>query len=67
MFCKAGLPQYCMTQEEWYAKVMEGVNERERRQDESILQFCLKNFDDHKAQMIRYSKERGENDVDRPI
>lgn len=44
MFCKAGLPEYCMTQEEWYAKVMESVNERERQQDEVIFQFIDDDF-----------------------
>jgi hypothetical protein len=38
MFCKAGLPEYCMTQEEWYEKVMGRVNELEQ-QDEMIVQF----------------------------
>lgn len=44
MFCKAGLPEYCMTQEEWYAKVMNAVNERERQQDEVIFQFIDDEF-----------------------
>jgi hypothetical protein len=38
MFCKAGLPEYCMTQEEWYAKVMKNVDELEQ-QDGMIVQF----------------------------
>ena len=38
MFCKAGFPEYCMTQEEWYAKVMKHVDELEK-QDGMIVQF----------------------------
>ena len=45
MFCKAGLPEYCMTQEEWYAKVMDAVNEQERQQDAMIIQFVNGEFE----------------------
>lgn len=44
MFCNAGLPEYCMTQEEFYAKVMTSVNERERDQNNIIVQFVDSNF-----------------------
>ena len=53
MFCKAGLPEYCMTQEEWYAKVMDAVNERERQQDEVIFQFI---DDESASQSIKIDK-----------
>ena len=52
MFCKAGFPEYCMTQEEWYAKVMKHVDELEK-QDGMIVQF--KN-DESTSQPIKIDK-----------
>jgi hypothetical protein len=52
MFCKAGLPEYCMTQEEWYEKVMGRVNELEQ-QDGMIVQFTN---DESVSQSIKIDK-----------
>lgn len=38
MFCNAGLPEYCMTQEEFYAKVMGYIDESDMRNG-VIVQF----------------------------
>lgn len=50
MFCKAGLPEYCMTQEEWYAKVMAKHSEMEeelaRKEDEMIIRIINKHYSD---------------------
>ena len=52
MFCKAGLPEYCMTQEEWYAKVMKRVDEFEQ-QGGMIVQFTN---DESASQSIKINK-----------
>ena len=52
MFCKAGLPEYCMTQEEWYAKVMKNIDELEQ-QDGMIVQFTN---DESTSQSIKINK-----------
>lgn len=45
MYCKAGFPQYCMTQEEWYADVMKAYNESDFQKDEMIVQFINREFE----------------------
>lgn len=52
MLCKAGLPEHCMNQEEWYTKVMKHVDELERH-DGIIVQF--KN-DESASQSIKIDK-----------